>query len=123
MIVMKRLHLILTVALLGAISTLQAQFDDLYYDPTDVNYSEEVVVDEYYYDNDDYAYEDEDYAHGVYNYWDDYDNYYGTRIRRFRRTYVNLGFYNTFGCNNFFFDPWGVNYNPYWGPSGTNIYF
>ncbi|NNE26079.1 MAG: hypothetical protein HKN09_04500, partial [Saprospiraceae bacterium] len=119
---MKRIHLILTIAFLGAFTTLQAQFDDLYYNPSDVIYEEEVYVEDYNYD-DEYGYEDPDYANGVYNYWDDYDNYYGTRIRRFNRTYVNLGYYSTFGCNNFFYDPWDIYYNPYGGYRGTNIYF
>ena len=111
-----------TLALACLIPAVQAQFDDVYYDPdtntgafgisTEDNYSESNVT---YYDDDSYGYyDDEEYA-----YYDDYDYYYSSRIRRFQRPYTGFGFYDPCYVSYNYYDPYY--YDAYYYP-GASIY-
>ncbi len=94
---------------------LRAQFDDVYYDP-DAFYSgksygyddntppasgEEII----YYDDDSYEY------------IDDYDYYYTSRIRRFYNPYIGFGFYDPIYVGFNYYDPWAYDYYAYPGAS------
>ena len=81
---------------------LNAQFDDLYYDPeTDEDFAyRSIQVDDNYQEYDEYAYDDEQYDNA-----DEYDYYYSSRIRRFRRSSMRVGFYNPFYTDIAFYDP------------------
>jgi len=107
------------IALLWAIPSLRAQFDDVYYDPDayvpEIKYREEPPVYDgtdsdgvTYYDNDEYAY------------YDDYDFYYSSRIRRFYNPYVGFGFYDPVYVGYNYYDPYAFDYYAY---PGANIYF
>lgn len=99
-------------AFLSLITVVQAQFDDLYYNP-----DESIAFVESDFHASSYEdipiYDDADYE------FDDYDFYYTSRIKRFRRPYTGFGFY----------DPVYVDYN-YYDPSicevlersGINLY-
>lgn len=98
--------------------TVQAQYDDLYYNPDDdhtYNYSSNSnsSSDNYNYDDEDYDYDNYGYDDNNYDY-DDYDYQYSSRIRRFHRPY--------YGFN--FFDPCYVDvayYDPFFSPVGTTV--
>jgi len=71
-----------------------AQYDDLYYNPSDDNSStisssyDEYETEEY----DEYDYDSEEYDE--YEYYDDYDYQYTSRIRRFNRPYRGFDYYD-----------------------------
>lgn len=115
---MKRLNYIAILGIMLSAFALEAQFDDLYYDPDndDLYYFDN----DYYDDGDDYDYFDDDEYYDDYgsSYYDDYDYYYTSRLRRFNRSYVRLGFYNSWACNSLFYDPWDF-YAPYYGYGGS----
>lgn len=108
---------LLVAVLFAAIPAVQAQFDDVYYDPdlSNVNigytYSEQESKnpdqDIIYYDDDSYAY------------YDDYDFYYSSRIRRFHRPYGGFGFYDPIYVGYNYYDPFAWNN---YGYPGANIY-
>ena len=118
--VFKNYLTIMAIAL--AIPSLQAQFDDVYYDPDEyvpiVNYSldgpapsNSNAEDVTYYDDDSYGYYDE---------YDDYDYYYSSRIRRFYRPYAGFGFYDPVYVGYNYYDPFAWDYYAY---PESNIYF
>jgi hypothetical protein len=94
---------------------LQAQFDDVYYDPDlldpEIKYSyDEYQVPEeqeeiFYYDDDSYAY------------YDNEDFYYSTRIKRFYHPYIGFGFYDPIYTSYAYYDPFGYDYYGYPGSS------
>lgn len=111
---------IMAIAL--AIPSVQAQFDDVYYDPDEyvpiVTYSLDEPApangsegDVTYYDDDSYGYYDE---------YDDYDYYYSSRIRRFYRPYAGFGFYDPVYVGYNYYDPFAWDHYAY---QGSNIYF
>jgi len=113
---MKKLNHILVLSIILIAGAVRAQFDDLYYDPdTDDSYYYDEV-----YDNGDNSYFDDDEYddYDEYAYWRDYDNYYASRIRRFHRPWVRIGFYNSWAYNSLFFDPWDP-FGPYGGIGGS----
>lgn len=114
---MKKLRYIFILALGLAGFGAQAQFDDLYYDPSsDDDFWFEDNNDGYDDEAYDYYYEDNSYNdYDEYDYWSDYDYYYTSRLRRFHRPYVRVGFYNSWFTNSLFYDPFDY-YNP-WGGS------
>jgi len=100
------------------IPAVNAQFDDVYYDPdntiaendynvdaTDPGYSsgEEVT----YYDNDEYEY------------YDDYDYYYSSRIKLFYRPSFGSGFYDPYYVDSYNYDPF---YSDSYYYPGSTIY-
>lgn len=105
------------LAIIMAVPYMQAQFDDVYYDPDayipDVQYNyggtipgntaEDEVT---YYDNDEFAY------------YDDY-SYYSTRINRFYRPYMGFGFYSPAYMGYGYYDPYGYDY---YGYAGSGFY-
>lgn len=115
---MKNLNYILAISFLLVAGMVKAQFDDLYFDPeTDESY----YYDEFYSDDDyDYFDDDEYDNYDEYDYWRDYDNYYTSRIRRFHRPWVRMGFYNSWAYNSLFYDPFDF-YGPYGGFGGTFV--
>ena len=90
---MRKTKYILSLCLVLVAMVVKAQFDDLYFDPeTDDSY---YYDSDYYDDGDDYDYfADEEEYYDDYEYWSGYDNYYTSRMRRFGRSYMRLGFYN-----------------------------
>src|SRR5688572_3545858 len=98
------------LALTCFLPLVNAQFDDVYYDPDHVviettyddgaSYTDETVDGITYYDDDEYEY------------YDDYDYYYSSRIRRFHRPYGGFGFY----------DPCYVSFNHY-DPFYSDAYY
>ena len=93
-------------ALLAWGGLLQAQYDDIYYDPdTDGEYydysSNTNSGDTYAYSDDNGAYDDDSYDH----YEDDYDYYYTSRIRRFHRPYQGFGYFDPVYVDRYYYDP------------------
>jgi hypothetical protein len=93
--------------------SLQAQ-DDLYYNPRDSRNISNVRSNA----TDTYAYNDSgyqgDYDNDMYDYYDDYDYQYSTRIRRFHRVNPGFGYYDPFFVDPFFYDPFMMAYyNPF----------
>ena len=92
---------------------LQAQYDDIYYDPdTDGEYydysssSNTNSGDTYAYADDNGRYDDESYDH----FEDDYDYYYTSRIRRFHRPYQGFGYFDPVYVDRYYYDPF---FNPF----------
>src|SRR5687767_2216098 len=105
-----------TLACAILIPAVSAQFDDVYYDPDNVDLSQ--------YDDDSYAGIDESenisyYDNDEYEYYDDYDYHYSSRIRRFYRPYSGFGFYDPCYVGYNYYDPY--DYNSYYYP-GASIY-
>ncbi len=105
------------------LNSVQAQFDDLYYDADDYPTTSTSIEEDTYEDQsfrssnyDDASYDDYDYYEDEYDYYDEYDYSYSTRINRFRRnrTFVTTSYYSPFLCSSFAtYDPW---YNTYYDP-------
>ena len=91
-----------------------AQYDDLYYNPSDDNataassYDYEEASDDY----DEYDYDDSEYDD--YEYYDDYDYQYTSRIRRFNRSYRGFDYYDPIYTDAYY-------YNRAYSP-GVSIY-
>ncbi|NJB87534.1 hypothetical protein GGR26_003314 [Lewinella marina] len=98
-------------ALLLVSTGVQAQYDDMYYDPD--NFRSTEVARDFSDDSYDRAERDDDRRYG--NFDDDYyDYYYTSRIRRFNRPYTGFGYY----------DPVYVDvayYDPFFRPAGTTV--
>ena len=102
-------------ALMMVLTGLNAQFDDVYYEPDS------------YYSGSSYGYDDntppasnEDiiyYDDQSYEYVDDYDYYYTSRIRRFYNPYIGFGFYDPIYVGFNYYDPWAYDYYAYPGAS------
>jgi hypothetical protein len=99
------------------IPSVQAQFDDVYYDADQIDYGSHYGYSDSYStgENDGITYYDND----EYGYFDDYDYYYTSRIRRFYRPYVGFGFYDPCYVSYNYYDPYAYNY---YGYPGASIY-
>lgn len=73
---------------------VQAQYDDLYYNPND--YSETTSTSSYVNSSQDLSFGDSQYDDQSYEHFDDYDFYYSSRIRRFHRPVRSLDFYDPY---------------------------
>lgn len=110
------------IALVMAVASMQAQFDDVYYDPdayvpaVKQHYDDQAPVDEYATSEDGVTYYDDD----TYGYYDDYDYYYSSRIKRFYHPYTGFGFYDPVYVGYNYYDPFAWDYYTY---PGANIYF
>eukprot|EP01026_Neomeris_dumetosa_P071673 TRINITY_DN72559_c0_g3_i1.p1 TRINITY_DN72559_c0_g3~~TRINITY_DN72559_c0_g3_i1.p1 ORF type:complete len:371 (-),score=30.85 TRINITY_DN72559_c0_g3_i1:144-1256(-) len=88
---------LLTLAGWGA---LQAQYDDLYFDPdTDYEYNDSDYAADSYQDDYEYEYDDDEYE------FDDYDYQYSSRIRRFHRNYYGFNYYDPVYVDVAYYDP------------------
>lgn len=110
-------HLVLALFLAFISQSIQAQFDDIYYDP-DRNaapYNTQVSPtptrddlkdsgDEYRsYNPQESSYDDE------YGEWENQDYYYTSRIKRFHRPVYGFGFYDPFYTDYYYYDPYEFN--------------
>jgi hypothetical protein len=86
--------LILTTSFWG-----MAQFDDLYYDP-DRNVGQETYTYSESNFNTSNQFDDQ-----FYDFEDDYDFYYSSRIRRFHNVRSGFGFYDPYFVDMFYYDP------------------
>jgi hypothetical protein len=113
--------LVIPVILLWRPVFVQAQFDDVYYDPDNDHYSHfqphqgnpssSANTDDYgvtYYDNDD-----------AYDEFDDYDYYYTSRIRRFHHFYFGFDYFSPAFTCYYYYDPFYT--DAYYYP-GSSIY-
>ncbi len=123
---MKMLRLLLAVLIISmgcAVPVVQAQWDDLYYNPkTD----EQIVygamdqpVDKSVQTDDEQRYDEEETYYAQQGYDEDedeyyYEYYYSSRIRRFHRPYFGFGYFDACYTNGWFYDPF---YQP-----GVSIY-
>ena len=104
-------NVLATMAIVFTISSLQAQFDDVYYDPEQFD-----PTVQYTYPEDEMVYDSAEagvtyYDNEAYDDFEDYDYYYSSRIKRFYHPYDGFWFY----------DPEFVNYN-YYDPSACDYY-
>jgi hypothetical protein len=110
-------NLFLAVFLALITQGIQAQFDDLYFDP-----DQDSGKKEYYRDNDRDSYKkndlEEDFYDDDYREWEDQDYYYSSRIKRFHRPYRGFDYFHGCYIDYVFYDPY--DFNP-WYFSG-NIY-
>src|SRR4029079_18001460 len=86
------------------IPAANAQFDDVYYDPdTEFTGNNNSIV------NNDQGYSSEEnvtyYDNDEYQYFDDYDFYYSSRIKRFYRPSFGYGFYDPYFVDSYYYDP------------------
>lgn len=107
-----KLLALLLVLVVGSTGSLYAQYDDLYYDPAkdkgffadykpdSRDYSRQ---DNYAY-NDDY-YQDDYYDDEGYEYYNDYDYHYTSRIRRFHNPYYGFSFFDPVYLDMAYYDP------------------
>ncbi len=91
--------LILTLLVVGVFH-VNAQWDDVYYDP-----DKDVIVENTnrYSSNDNYR--RNQYQGDEYGYYDDYDFYYTSRIRRFHRPMYGFGFFDPVYVDALYYDP------------------
>jgi hypothetical protein len=108
---------LLSLGMACLLPVVNAQFDDVYYDPdndlpvynnvsdnSDPSYTSPEDVT--YYDDDEYAY------------YDDYDFYYASRIKRFYRPMYGFDFYDPYYVDSYYYDPFSFDsYYP-----GATIY-
>ena len=109
---------------------IQAQFDDIYYDPNKIRekerirYEEPVKVEEETtpaeFSRDDY---DDDFGE-----WEDQDYYYSSRIKRFHRPYRGFDYYDPiyvsyYVYDPFAFDPWYYDRDIYMMGYGYRDYY
>lgn len=110
--------LVLTLFVASFSISAYAQFDDVYYDPDKIN-----TGSSYDYDDDDYSDPSADgvtyYDNDEYEYYDDYDYYYSSRIKRFHRYYSGFDFYDPIYTSYNYYDPY--DYDLYYYP-GSTIY-
>ncbi|MCB0625884.1 MAG: hypothetical protein KDC43_18710, partial [Saprospiraceae bacterium] len=97
----------------GMSTTAWAQYDDLYYDPNQdsdyYNSTSNTYSNDYGNDYDSYSGNDYDYDDDGYEYFDEYDYYYSSRIRRFHRPYYGFNYYDPVYVDMFYYDPF---FNP-----------
>jgi hypothetical protein len=107
-------NLLAAMALICLVPAANAQFDDVYYDPDNVDpgYNSTSYDDP---DADAITYYDDD----EYEYYDDYDYYYSSRIRRFHQPYRGFDFYDPCYVSFSYYDPFY--YDAYYYP-GASIY-
>lgn len=100
------------------VPTLNAQFDDVYYDPDNIDLGtsqNDNSTSSNYAGEEDVTYYDDD----EYEYYDDYDYYYSSRIRRFHNSYSGFDFYDPYYVSYNHYDPFYV--DSYYYP-GSSIY-
>ena len=108
---MKNYSLIALITFFGLSLGVQAQFDDLYYNPEAQDSYEFSDSDYDDVDYDDTSYDDDEYVD--YEYWSEYeDNYYTNRINRNRRANVRPVWTNSWAANSYLYNPYDF-YNPY----------
>lgn len=112
---MKNYKLLFLFVALLMVSGLAAQ-DDLYYNPA----KDKIVVDDYKSKNttrtnDAYTStsqrDEADYDDEAYEYDEDYDYYYSSRIRRFQRPYYGFNFYDPVYVDMAYYDPFFSPFN------------
>jgi len=137
---MKKIKLLAFILMLlapGFINVALGQYDDLYYDPdrdagtyTTLNDkprpADNAVAstydDEVDYDNNTASY-DRGYDDDEYEYYDDYDYYYTSRVRRFHRPYYGFSYFDPVYADLYYYDPFinpGVTVLIYDGYSSWN---
>ena len=99
-----------------------AQYDDLYYNPdTDGDYynssSSSYTSNDYYDDNSSSGYDDDDY-----DYYDDYNYHYSSRIRRFHRPYYGFNYFDPVYVDVAYYDPFFA-YDPFWTPGVSTLIY
>lgn len=115
----KSFNLILALSFVLVSWSIQAQYDDVYYNGSSLGKKSRVVSNNNSYSNDYasttddsyYGEEGDDYDDDSYNYLDEYDYGYTHRIRRFHRPLAGRSFYDPY-----YIDPW--NFDPYYYSSG-----
>lgn len=130
-------NLFLAIFLAFISQGIQAQFDDIYYDPDRIESSNKIDrqpaphdLDESNNSNNlysnsneaDYGFDDE------YTDWNDQDYYYTSRIKRFHRPYRGFDYYHGCYVDNYFydpfeFDPWNYDRDIYMSSYGYNDYY
>lgn len=102
--------------------SIQAQYDDVYYDPFSPQTSTSNTTSAFY-NNDWEDPESADYDNQFYEY-EDYTGYeYSSRIKRFNRPYGSMGYYSPAYVDRYYYDPFSYNpYAPWSYNSGVTIY-
>lgn len=106
-------NVLATMAIVLTISSLQAQFDDVYYDPEQFD-----PTVQYTYPEDEMVYDSSEagvtyYDNEAYDDFEDYDYYYSSRIKRFYHPYAGFGFYDPVFVNYNYYDPYAWDYYSY----------
>jgi hypothetical protein len=108
---MKMYNVLSLIMFFGLSFGVQAQFDDLYYNPDEAIATDYEDGDYSEYDYDDESYNEDDYED--YEYWAEYDNnYYTNQINRSRRNTSRLVWLNSWAANSFYCSPYDF-YTPY----------
>jgi len=103
-LIMKTRMLILIFGLFVLNSTIQAQFDDIYFNPSEKKASSKGnLKSQQAGDEEVYAFEEEDYA--IEEDLSDYDYYYTARIRRFHRPLRGFNYFDPFYADMWYYDP------------------
>ncbi|MBK8954951.1 MAG: hypothetical protein IPM34_05260 [Saprospiraceae bacterium] len=92
---------------------IQAQFDDIYYDPdkddehVEQRYysSDQNGTDDRYQSKDERYYDPNESYDDEYGEWEDQDYYYTSRIKRFHRPVYGFNYYDPFYTHSYFYDP------------------
>jgi len=112
---MNRICTIIAVLLFGMWAVpAYSQYDDIYYNPdTDqsyYNYDNNSAGDGYYSNTNSARQEDVEryYDADEYDYYNDYDFYYTSRIRRFHRPMYGFGYYDPVYVDAYYYDPFVV---------------
>jgi hypothetical protein len=100
---MKTRMLILIFGLFVFNGAVQAQFDDIYFNPSEKKASSKGISKSQQIQEDVYAYEEDDYA--IEEDLSDYDYYYTARIRRFHRPLRGFNYFDPFYSDMWFYDP------------------
>ena len=113
---LNNLFLALFLALIS--QGIQAQFDDIYYDPDRNEPAKEIKKDrqEDTYSRDEYndvPVDEHEYSYDDdYTDWENSDYYYASRIKRFHRPFVGFDYYHGCYIDNYFYDPF--DFNPFY---------
>jgi hypothetical protein len=107
-IIVMKYTLIIAVLTLLAISPMSAQMDDVYYNPDEVvktknNPSSSNRLGSYRPES--YSADEKGYTEGENSYYDDYDFYYTSRIRRFHRPLQGFNFFDPYYVDMAYYDP------------------
>ena len=107
-IIVMKYALIITLFTLLAISPVGAQMDDVYYNPDEVvklknNPSSSNRLGSYRPEA--YSADETSFSDGADSYYDDYDFYYTSRIRRFHRPLQGFSFFDPYYIDMAYYDP------------------
>jgi hypothetical protein len=111
LLVMKRYSLFALLMVLFTVSSVKAQYDDIYYDPArdarSTTRTKQSQTRQYEDNNGNSTEYDSEYlADDYFEYDDDYDDYYyASRIRRFARPMRGFGYYDYAFVDYFYYDP------------------